>query len=114
MREVTPERGKNLYDLLEVSPNASPPVIQAAYHVLARAWHPDVNPTPEAARRIRDLNAAYHVLSDPQRRARYDLKRARWSRRDRLSGSAVGGPRTVDDAIGPIIVLPTTPPSGRL
>jgi hypothetical protein len=84
MLERMADRNKDLYDLLEVSPNASPGVIRAAYYVLARAWHPDVNSAPEAAQRIRDLNDAYEVLSDPQRRAGYDLNRARASRRERL------------------------------
>lgn len=64
----------DLYELLQVSPRASLGVIQAAYRVLARAYHPDVNDGPESVRQMRRLNAAYHVLSDPQRRARYDAQ----------------------------------------
>lgn len=78
------ERSEDLYDLLEVSPTASQGVIRAAYYVLARVWHPDVNSTPEAAQRIRDINDAYRVLSDPLQRAGYDLQRARARRRERL------------------------------
>jgi len=107
MRETTHDRAKDLYELLEVSPSASPHVIQAAYHVLARAWHPDVNPTPEASRRIRELNAAYELLSDPQRRARYDLQRVRSTRRDRLVSDYVGQPGAAGHA-QPIIVIPAT------
>jgi curved DNA-binding protein CbpA len=46
-----------------------------------RSYHPDVNATPEAAARIRLLNAAYAVLSDSRERARYDLERRRVRRR---------------------------------
>lgn len=62
----------DLYELLQVSPRASLGVIQAAYRVLARSYHPDVNDGPEAVRQMRRLNAAYAILSDPARRARYD------------------------------------------
>ena len=57
----------DLYELLEVSPRASAEVIQAAYRVLVRAQHPDLNATADAAQRTRELNAAYHILSDPER-----------------------------------------------
>lgn len=71
------ERRINLYDVLQVSASACPEVVQAAYRALARAYHPDVNPSPEAARQMRQLNAAYGVLSDPEKRSRYDSVRAR-------------------------------------
>jgi hypothetical protein len=69
-------RQLNLYEVLQVSAKASPEVVQAAYRVLARAYHPDVNQSPNAARMMRQLNAAYKVLGDPERRARYDAQRA--------------------------------------
>jgi curved DNA-binding protein CbpA len=75
----------DLYELLEVSPRASTEVIQAAYRVLVRTYHPDRNPSPDAAERIRELNAAYDLLSDPQRRARYNLESARAERFSRVS-----------------------------
>ena len=68
------------YDLLQVSPRADPEVIQAAYRVLARNYHPDVSQDPNAARLMRALNAAYEVLSDSERRARYDAESARTAR----------------------------------
>src|SRR5581483_10863920 len=61
-----------LYDVLQVSPWCEPDVIQAAYRALARTRHPDVNRAPDAEEQMRRLNAAYQVLSDPARRARYD------------------------------------------
>ncbi len=72
----------DLYDLLEVSPRASQDVIQAAYRALARAYHPDLNATSDADSRIRQLNDAYGVLSDPLSRARYDLDRTRARRHE--------------------------------
>jgi curved DNA-binding protein CbpA len=70
-QEVQPT---DLYELLEVSPRASAGVIQAAYRVLARAHHPDVNDSADTVKVMRRLNAAYAVLSDPKRRARYDAQ----------------------------------------
>ncbi len=85
MREPRREASADLYEVLEVSPRASHDVIHAAYRVLARNAHPDVNSASDAEHRIRQLNAAYEVLSDPAHRARYDLEIARARRRERLS-----------------------------
>lgn len=64
-----------LYEILEVSPNASPAVIKAAYQCLAQRCHPDKNPDdPGAAARMSLLSHAYAVLSDALQRARYDDK----------------------------------------
>ncbi len=83
------EPSLDLYELLEVSPRASEQVIQAAYRVLARQSHPDANPElvdSAAERRIRQLNAAYEVLSDSRARARYDHERAVARRAERVTG----------------------------
>jgi hypothetical protein len=74
---LTDTHGGSLYDVLQVSPNASQEVIQAAYRALARACHPDVNPGPAAAQRMLELNSAYAVLGDTRQRAEYDLRRVR-------------------------------------
>ena len=65
---------ENLYELLQVSPRANSEVIRAAYHVLARSYHPDINPAPSAAYQMRVINQAYAVLSDPVQRAQYDAR----------------------------------------
>jgi curved DNA-binding protein CbpA len=85
----------DLYELLQVSPRASEGVIQAAYRVLARAYHPDVNDGPDTVRVMRRLNAAYAVISDPKRRARYDAQFSppppRSPRRPRARMAQTGG-----------------------
>lgn len=63
---------KNYYEMLGVSRNASKEEIKKAYRRLAKEWHPDVNSSPEAHERFRDINEAYHILSDEQKRAEYD------------------------------------------
>ena len=47
-------------------------MIRAAYRALIRRYHPDTDPSREAAQRAQALNAAYAVLGDPDKRARYD------------------------------------------
>lgn len=67
------DRAVNLYDILEVSPGASPRQIQIAYRRLAKLHHPDANPgDPGAAERFKRISAAYRVLSDPAARRNYD------------------------------------------
>jgi curved DNA-binding protein len=61
-----------LYALLEVERAASARMIQSAYRRLARAYHPDRNPAPDAAERFKAVAAAYAVLSDSARRRAYD------------------------------------------
>jgi hypothetical protein len=87
------ERAANLYEYLQVSPRAESGVIHAAYRALARQYHPDVSDSGQAARIMREINAAYHVLGDPERRARYDAHRARLtSRRTPRRPTAVSAP----------------------
>jgi curved DNA-binding protein len=63
---------KSLYETLEVSDNASADEIKKAYRKLAKKYHPDVNKTPEAEEKFKEINAAYEVLSDAQKKAQYD------------------------------------------
>src|SRR3954447_6665179 len=67
----------DLYDLLQVSPRAHLDVIHAAFRALARRYHPDVSESPHAAQLMRQVNAAYAVLRDGEKRARYDVYRLR-------------------------------------
>lgn len=64
---------ETLYRVLQVDPAASPLVIQAAYRVLARIFHPDVEGDDEQMKR---LNHAWAVLGDPLSRAEYDRRLA--------------------------------------
>ncbi|MDD2685367.1 MAG: DnaJ domain-containing protein [Gallionella sp.] len=65
----------NSYEILEVSPNASQEVLKAAYKSLMQRYHPDKNPgDDEAAAHSSSIVQAYEMLSDPGRRAAYDVE----------------------------------------
>ncbi|MDD3353993.1 DnaJ domain-containing protein [Zoogloea sp.] len=65
------------YDILGVSPAASQEAIKTAYRQAARLYHPDRNPSPDAASLFREAQAAYEVLADEDRRREYDALRRR-------------------------------------
>lgn len=63
---------KSLYETLAVSENASADEIKKAYRKLARKYHPDINKDESAVDKFKEINAAYEVLSDPQKKTQYD------------------------------------------
>lgn len=69
---------KDYYAVLGVARDAQPEAIQKAYRMLARKHHPDVDKSPGATKRFQDLQEAYEVLKDPEKRARYDQLGANW------------------------------------
>jgi molecular chaperone DnaJ len=64
---------RDFYVILGVERNASDAEIKRAYRKLAQQWHPDVNQDPAAHDRFTEINEAYQILSDPERRGRYDM-----------------------------------------
>ena len=63
---------RDYYELLGVSRDASEDALKRAFRKLARQYHPDVNKSPDAEVRFKEIGEAYEVLSDPQKRRIYD------------------------------------------
>ncbi len=76
---------KDYYAILGVSRDATEKEIKAAYRKLARQYHPDVNPGDRTAEeKFKEINEAYQVLSDPEKRAAYDRYGEQWQAYQRM------------------------------
>jgi curved DNA-binding protein CbpA len=64
------------YAVLGVAPQATPLQVARAHRRLAKRYHPDLHPGPDAAARMQRINRAWHILSSPARRARHDASAA--------------------------------------
>lgn len=78
----------DLYEVLQVSDTAEPETISRVYRIFAQRYHPDNQETGNEAR-FREITEAYHVLSNPEKRAQYDAKSQK-QRKDRWRVVAEG------------------------
>lgn len=82
---------KDYYQILGVDRNADQKEIRKAYRRLARQHHPDVNPGDRSAQeRFKEINEAYQVLSDPEKRQRYDRLGSSWRQWQGMGGDPSG------------------------
>jgi len=81
--------GKNFYDILGIKKDATDKDIKQAYRRLARKHHPDVNPGDKSAEaKFKEINAAYEVLSDKDKRQKYDKYGDKWQYADQFEQAA--------------------------
>ncbi len=80
--------GKDYYKILGIDRNASEKEIKQAYRSLARKYHPDINPGDKSAEaKFKEINAAYEVLSNPEKRKKYDQFGEQWEYADQFAKS---------------------------
>lgn len=82
---------QDYYSVLGVARNADEATIKRAYRELARKYHPDLNRAPDAEERFKAINEAYQVLSDADKRAKYDRFGADWERYQTAPAAAATG-----------------------
>jgi curved DNA-binding protein len=83
---------KDYYKVLGAPKDASAKQIKQAYRKLARKYHPDINPGDLGAEvRFKEINEAYDVLSDPEKRSKYDQLGANWKQYERVARDHPGG-----------------------
>ena len=83
---------KDYYQVLGVPKNASEKQIKQVYRKLARKYHPDINPGDRGAEvRFKEINEAYEVLSDPDKRRKYNQLGTNWQQYERYARQGAGG-----------------------
>ncbi|MGE5140960.1 MAG: DnaJ C-terminal domain-containing protein [Rudaea sp.] len=84
---------KDYYKILGVPKDATDKDIKSAYRRLARKLHPDVNPNDKSSQdKFKDVNEAYEVLGDTEKRKKYDSLGANWQQYEQYQRSGGGGP----------------------
>jgi len=79
---------KDYYKIIGVKRDASEAEIKRAYRALALKYHPDKNPSSEAVDRFKEINEAYEVLGDPNKRRKYDQLGSSYKAWERMGGQA--------------------------
>lgn len=81
---------KDYYAILEIGSQSSSEEIRAAYRLLSKKWHPDLNPGKDVTQKMQDINEAYAILKDPVKKARYDFEYDNYFRTDEIRQESEG------------------------
>lgn len=81
---------KDYYAILEIGRQSSSEEIRAAYRLLSKKWHPDLNPGKDVTQKMQDINEAYAILKDPVKKARYDFEYDNYFRTDKIRQESEG------------------------
>jgi molecular chaperone DnaJ len=93
--------GKNYYDILGVKKDATDKDIKQAYRRMARKYHPDVNPGNKSAEaKFKEVNAAYEVISDKEKRQKYDKYGDKWQYADQFEQAGQQQPQYWENSPG--------------
>lgn len=92
--------GKSYYDILQLSKGATDDQIKRAYRKLALKYHPDKNPGEEANKKFAEINNAYEVLSDKEKRQIYDRYGEEGLKQHAARGGGGGGGVNINDIFG--------------
>ena len=83
---------RDYYEVLGVPRSADEKEIRSAFRKMARQYHPDLNPGDESAeRKFKEINEANEVLSDPDKRVKYNRHGDNWTHADRIEAQGGGG-----------------------
>ena len=92
---------KDYYKTLGVSKTASEKDVKGAYRKLARKYHPDVNPGDKSSEsKFKEINEAYEVLGDPEKRKKYDELGANWRMYEQAQQAGASGPHAGGSPFG--------------
>ena len=78
---------KDYYAILDISRQATSQEIRFAYHLMSKKYHPDKNPDKDMTTKMQDINEAYFILKDEQRRSLYDIEYTKFQKSSKIKES---------------------------
>jgi rubrerythrin len=95
--------GKDPFEILQISKDAEDEVIKAAYRSLAKKYHPDSNPSPEAEDKMKEITWAFELLSDPDKRREWRMRK---DQQEQDSRTQFSQPKSNEESPSPFTTCP--------